>query len=185
MNLRLIRSILILGDSMELFANDFHSKRIRALLTIFLGFLTLLWSALTFDILVIAFGIFAISDGIFVFFGGVSDRSRYIEGIFYAALGVAVLAWPNLSEMLLLALIVARMLVLGFFGLFSWGTDGYSWSDGGLKWLNAAVNFGFGLFLLLGPYWGLWEIIRYIGVYWVIMGIIHYIEANSAKELVA
>ena len=166
---------------MEFIKNNKKSRRIRALLTLLLGLLVLVWSEITFDVLIIAFGLFAIFDGIFVFFNSNNDKSEYLEGVAYVFLGICVLAWPDLSEMLLLAIIIARMLMIGFFELFYWDEGGLGWSDGGLSWFSGIINLGFGLYLIFGSYIGLWSMLQYIGLYWVIMGFVHYLQADKKK----
>lgn len=167
---------------MDWLSNNGTNRRLRAILTILLGLMAVFWSQITLGMLIIAFGIFAISDGIFVFFGGSDDKTRYLEGIVYVFLGVCVLAWPGISETLFVAIVVARMLVLGVFELFFWDKNGCGWNDGGLHWFSGVVNIGFGLYLFFGNHGGLWGMIQYIGIYWIIMGLVGWIRSRNDSD---
>jgi uncharacterized membrane protein HdeD (DUF308 family) len=92
----------------------------QGLYALVFGIVVLVWPDITLGVLIVLFGIYAIAYGVTALVGAIVGRREGIgrvglvlNGVVAVALGVVVLAWPDLTALALLYLIGAYALAVG------------------------------------------------------------------------
>ena len=149
----------------------------RGVIAVLFGLIAFIVPGVTMLSLVLVFGAYAIVDGIFAVIGAVhaakqGERWSFLafEGIVDILLGVAVVAFPNITVVLFVALVAAWALITGSFTLVAaFELD----MDHGRWWLVLAglVSIIYGALLVVAPMIGAVVLTWWIGAYALVFGI--------------
>ena len=159
------------------------------LFTVF-GILTVVWPEVTVAVLIVVFGAFMLVEGTLAAIVSLFERGAplrwvvFFGGLMSAGLGVAVLAWPDVTALILLYLVagwaVAAGLVLLVLGLALRGT-GFEWRG----WLagGGVVSLAFGVALFVWPEATAVTVTWLIGAWAIVLGILLVILGFRVRSL--
>lgn len=145
---------------------------IAGVLGILFGLILLLWPGITLATFILLFAIYLIAYGIFRFVAAFSSERRW-TGIGLGAVavltGIAIIAWPEISALVLFYLAAGYLLLVGIFeSMAAFATDRLNW------WLLIAgiINFLFSLYIFFNPLAGGLTLIIAIAIYNILYGIV-------------
>ena len=162
---------------------------LMGVLSVAIAVVILVWPGISLDALTILFGAYVLASGIVGFaFGasaGGSERGWLIlQSLLGIGIGVAVLVWPNISELALLYVIGAYAIALGVIaviGAFYLPLDtGDSWLLG----LSGVVGILFGIVMFAEPGDGALVVLALIAAYLLVTGVTEIVVAIGAKRFV-
>jgi len=162
---------------------------LNGVLSVAIGVVILAWPGISLDALTILFGAYVLATGIvgFVFAVGAGGSERgwlILQSLLGIGVGVAVLVWPNISELALLYVIGAYAIALGviaIIGAFSLPLDaGDSWLLG----LSGLVGILFGVVMFAEPGDGALVVLALIAAYLLVAGVTEIVVAIGAKRFV-
>ncbi len=162
---------------------------LNGLLAIAAGVVILLWPGISLFALTILFGAYALATGMVGLFysfsaGAKGERAWLVfSSLLGIAVGVMVLAWPNISELALLYVIGAYAVVLGVIaigGAFSLPIDG---GDSALMILSGLVSILFGIVIFARPGTGALVTLALIAAFALITGITELVVGIGGKRL--
>lgn len=144
---------------------------LRGALAIGFGLLAIALPDMTFSVLVLVFGAFVLVDGLFNLAGGVSKRrwTLLVEGLFGVGLGLAVLALPDLSRLVLVYAIAAWAGLTGAAELVDLARrprQQHAWWIG----FGGVISILFAVVLALNPGRGIRIVVLVVGFYALIFG---------------
>jgi uncharacterized membrane protein HdeD (DUF308 family) len=149
----------------------------RALITLAFGVLLVGWPAISVTVLILLFGAFALVDGALILAIGAQMPSgtaarpvAFIAGALAVIVGIATFLWPGLTELMLLALIALRAIIIGVAEIMIAMRIGRRDS---MAWLLACVgllSIAFGTLLLAYPTTGILALVWVIGLYAIVIG---------------
>jgi uncharacterized membrane protein HdeD (DUF308 family) len=154
------------------------------------GVIILVWPGISLLALTILFGVVALSNGVFslaMVVGGTVKEARgwlIVSGLLGIAVGVMVLAWPDISELALLYVIGAYAVALGIITV-----GGAFWLpllDGGdraLLVLTGLVSIMFGIVMFAKPGDGALVLLALIAAFALVNGISELVVAIGWKRL--
>jgi uncharacterized membrane protein HdeD (DUF308 family) len=161
---------------------------VRGLAGVIFGILAFVWPGITLAVLVLLFGAYALVDGVLALVsavrsGGDQLWALLLEGVVGIAAGVAALALPGLTAMVLLLIIAVWAILKGVLEVISAVrlrkviANEWSWIVGGL------LSVIFGLVLLAAPGTGALALVWLIGVYAILYGITLIVLAWRVRAL--
>ena len=162
---------------------------LNGLLSIAVGVVILVWPGISLFALTILFGAYALATGMVGLFysfsaGAKGERAWLVfSSLLGIAVGVMVLAWPNISELALLYVIGAYAVVLGVIaigGAFSLPIDG---GDSALMILSGLVSILFGIVIFARPGTGALVTLALIAAFALITGITELVVGIGGKRL--
>src|SRR5947207_12535425 len=158
-------------------------------LSIAFGVVILAWPGISLFALTILFGAYALAGGVVGLGAAFSGASRGERGWLVAssllgiAIGVIVLAWPDISALALLYVIGAYAVALGIIaiaGAFYLPLDG---GDTALMVLSGIVSILFGIVIFAKPGTGALVVLALIAAFALVTGITEVIVAIGAKHI--
>jgi uncharacterized membrane protein HdeD (DUF308 family) len=162
---------------------------LNGLLFIAVGVVILVWPGISLFALTLLFGIYALAGGVVAFVSAFTTEAKGERSwlIFYGLLGIAVgvmvLAWPNISELALLYVIGAYAVALGIIGIvgaFYLPIDG---SDTALMIVSGLVSILFGIVIFARPNTGALVTLALIAAFALVTGLTELIVAIGGKRL--
>jgi uncharacterized membrane protein HdeD (DUF308 family) len=150
---------------------------IRGLLILAAGIGTLVYPGLTLLMLIIFIGVSALLDGLTCVFMGIGGGGQgrpwwemILLGLVGVGFGIATLAWPGLTEILLLSLIagwaIARGIMEIVVAIRLRKVIDSEWTMG----LSGLLSIGFGALLIARPGAGALAMTMVIGIFMIIIG---------------
>ena len=147
---------------------------LRGVAAIAFGLISLARPGVALLSLVILFGIFAIADGVLALSLGagalVSRGAMYGRGIVSIVAGVLALAMPQMTGIVLIALIGAWAIVAGIFELVMAFRLRHEIQGEWLLGIEGALSIAFGVLLFISPLAGAVAIGLWVGAYALILG---------------
>jgi uncharacterized membrane protein HdeD (DUF308 family) len=162
---------------------------LMGVLSVAIAVVILVWPGISLDALTILFGAYVLASGIVGFAFGASARGSergwlILQSLLGIGIGVAVLVWPNISELALLYVIGAYAIALGVIaviGAFYLPLDtGDSWLLG----LSGVVGILFGIVMFAEPGDGALVVLALIAAYLLVTGVTEIVVAIGAKRFV-
>jgi uncharacterized membrane protein HdeD (DUF308 family) len=152
---------------------------VRGLITVAFGILLIGWPAISLTVLILLFGAFALVDGALILVTGFELPSgaaarplALIAGALAMGVGLVTFLWPGLTELVLLALIALRAIVVGIVEIVAATWIGRH-APG--AWLLAGVglvSIAFGTLLIMNPGPGILAVVWLIGLYGIVVGVL-------------
>jgi uncharacterized membrane protein HdeD (DUF308 family) len=161
---------------------------LNGLLSVVVGVLILVWPGISLYALTILFGAYTLATGIVnlmvAFRAGGGERGWLVfSSLLGIGVGIAVLVWPNISELALLYVIGAYAIALGIFaviGAFYLPLDG---GDTTLLVLSGIVSILFGVVMFAEPGTGALAVLALIAAFALVTGFTEIAVAIGAKRL--
>jgi uncharacterized membrane protein HdeD (DUF308 family) len=161
---------------------------LNGLLSVVIGVLILVWPGISLYALTILFGAYTLATGIVnlmaaVRAGGGERGWLVFSSLLGIGVGIAVLVWPNISELALLYVIGAYAIALGIFaviGAFYLPLDG---GDTVLLVLSGIVSILFGVVMFAEPGTGALTVLALIAAFALVTGFTEIAVAIGAKRL--
>lgn len=151
---------------------------LRGICAIVAGIMSIAWPGITLLALVTLFGIFAIVDGvagITLGIRGEADGTMWwtmiILGIVSAAAGIMAFAWPQMTALVLLAIVAYSAMIRGVFEIIAAIRLRKEIDDEWVLGLSGLLSVVFGILLLVAPLEGLLAIALLIGAYMFALGV--------------
>jgi uncharacterized membrane protein HdeD (DUF308 family) len=150
---------------------------LRGLLSIAFGALAFLWPA--FGLLVIAylFGIYATLDGVLAVVAALTGKSQerpwwslILEGVFGVSAGVLTFIWPEVTLLVILAMIAFWAVATGVFQIVAAIRLRDEIEGEWLLGLGGVLSICFGLAMIVVPDFGLWAIAFMVAVFSLVSG---------------
>ncbi len=167
-------------------ANHWWILLLRGFAAIAFGVMAFVWPGLTLTSLVVLYAIYCIADGVVALLGGVGGGfwQALLLGVISIGAGIAALAYPGLTALVLLYLIAAWAIVRGVSEIavaieFRKVIEG-EW----LMVLAGAMSILFGVGLVLYPGAGALSVIWIVGAYAVVFGAVLVALSFRVKALV-
>lgn len=161
----------------------------RGIVAVLFGIITIIWPGLTVSILVLLFGLFAVITGIVVVAAALRNTREHgwglllIEGILSILAGVVALAWPGITALAFIYVLVAWAIVTGILEVLA----PLSFPMGGgravLTVLAGVLSIIFGILIAQQPASGLLAVAWLIGVYAIAFGIMYIIVYFQSRPL--
>jgi uncharacterized membrane protein HdeD (DUF308 family) len=158
-------------------------------LSIAVGVVILVWPSISLFALTILFGAWVTATGVVGLAAALSGNTTQergwlaISSLLGIGVGVAVLVWPNISELALLYVIGAYALALGvlaIIGAFTLPLDG---GDTALMILSGLVSILFGIVMFAKPGAGALVALALIAAFALVTGITELVVAIGGKRL--
>jgi uncharacterized membrane protein HdeD (DUF308 family) len=162
---------------------------LSGLLAVAVGVVILVWPGISLTALTLVFGIYALATGVIAFASAFASTANGERGwlVFYGLLGIAVgvivIAWPDISSLALLYVIGAYAIVLGVIaigGAFWLPLDG---GDTALMIVSGVVSILFGIVIFAQPNTGALVTLALIAAFALITGITELVVAIGGKRL--
>jgi uncharacterized membrane protein HdeD (DUF308 family) len=162
----------------HLLARTWWLVLMRGLAAILFGALALLWPHLTLVILVILYAVYALSDGVFALAeavrgGGLIPRWWLVLiGAANLGAGIAALAWPRLTAILLIVLIGASAMARGLFEIVGALQMRKVIDNEWTLVASGTISTLFGLGVILAPRAGALALAWLIGLWAIALGVL-------------
>ena len=150
---------------------------LRGLIALAFGILALLFPGVTITFAAIFFAVYFIVDGVLAVIAGIRAAEAHrrwwpfaLEGLIGLAAGVIALVWPDVTIVVMVALVAAWAILSGLAML----VPAFRLPRGsGRGWLifSGAVSLLLGIVILIQPAAGVFYIVLSIGIYAIIFGI--------------
>lgn len=154
---------------------------LRAVISVIIGIMVLVWPGLTLITLVYLFGAFVVVDGIFAVVAGFvrpyGKWSLIIGGILAIVLGIMIFFWPHITAIILLYLIAAWAIVMGIAAIVTGFSLGGALGQEWVLVIAGAVLLLLGLFFLFRPGAGILSLVWLLGVVLIVHGVLLFIRA--------
>ena len=162
---------------------------LRGLASVILGVIILAWPGISLFALTIVVGVYAIAIGAVEL--GAAFRSELkqergwlvVSGLLGIAVGVAIIAWPDISSLALLYVIGAYAIALGILvviAAFRLPLDG---RDTALTTLTGLVSVMFGIVIFAKPGAGALAVLALIAAFALVTGVSELVVAIAGKQL--
>jgi uncharacterized membrane protein HdeD (DUF308 family) len=165
-----------LGENIMWFGSS-RTLILRGLITVAFGALLIGWPAISLTVLILLFGAFALVDGALILAiglempsGEVARPVAFIAGALAVIVGIATFLWPGLTELVLLALIALRAIVVGIAEIVIATRIGRHASAAWLLACVGVLSIAFGTLLLVYPGTGILALVWVIGLYAIVIG---------------
>jgi uncharacterized membrane protein HdeD (DUF308 family) len=162
---------------------------LRGLIAIGFGLFAIFNASGTALILLSIFVIYAVADGLFTIFMAVTHRAdserwwlAVLYGVVSVLFGVFTLLWPEITALLLLYIIAARVVIGGFFEIGLALKLGEHVKGEWLMVVVGIVSIIFGSWMFLQPLIGGLSLLWVIGIYAIIVGGLLVIQAFRIKH---
>jgi uncharacterized membrane protein HdeD (DUF308 family) len=162
---------------LELLSRNWGWVVLRGAVGILFGVLTFVYPAVTLVTLVFLFGIYAIVDGVGMSVSAIANRrgqprwvALLVGGLLGIAVGVATLLWPEITSVVLLALIATWAIITGLAEIVAAVQLRKELANEWLLVLAGVFGVAFGVLLVLNPAQGALAVVLLIGAYAVIYG---------------
>jgi uncharacterized membrane protein HdeD (DUF308 family) len=149
---------------------------LRGAVAVVFGLLALIWPDVTLLALIVLFGAYALVDGVFALvaaFGPNAEGRRFwlaLQGIAGIAIGVITFVWPDVTTLVLLALIAAWAIVTGVLQIVAAVRLRREMRGEWLLVLGGVLSVAFGIALVVWPASGAVALVLLIGAYAVVFG---------------
>ncbi|HEY3259665.1 MAG TPA: HdeD family acid-resistance protein [Pseudonocardiaceae bacterium] len=149
---------------------------LRGAVAVLFGLMALIWPSLTLLALIILFGAYSLVDGVFALvaaFGPAAEGRRFwlgLQGVASILIGVVTFAWPDVTTLVLLALIAAWAIVTGLLQIFAAVRLRRELTGEWLLAIGGALSVLFGILLVAWPASGALALVLLIGAYAVVFG---------------
>ncbi|KQY35215.1 hypothetical protein ASD38_01180 [Caulobacter sp. Root487D2Y] len=173
----------------HLLARTWWLVLLRGLAAILFGALALLWPHLTLVILVILYAVYALSDGVFALAealrgGGIVPRWWLVViGVANLVAGVAALAWPALTAILLIILIGVSAVARGLFEIIGAVHMRKVIDNEWMLIASGTISVLFGAGVVLAPRAGALALAWLIGVWAIALGVLIVALALRLRRL--
>ena len=169
----------------DAYARKWWVLLIRGIIAILFGVAAFTLPGITLLSLVLLFGIYVILDGVTAIVFSANARSRWLilAGVLGIVAGILTLVYPNITLVVLYALVAAWAIVTGVFEIIAAVRFRKEISNEWLWVLAGAISILFGIVLVLNPATGLLALIWLIGAYALIFGITMILLAIRARHL--
>ena len=163
---------------------------LQGVLSVVVGIVILVWPDISLVALTILVGAYAFATGIIelgVAFTdeGKSQRGWYIvSGLLGIALGIVVLAWPNISSLALLYVVGVYAIMIGLLGIYASFALPLDGRDTALMILASLVSILFGVVMFAKPGTGALAMLAVIAAFLLVTGISQLVLAIGGKQLV-
>lgn len=162
---------------------------IRGIVAVVFGFLAILATGFTLDLLLIFLGIYLLLDGLFAVIGSltITDHKHWwtllIEGLFSIAFGIVIFAWPNIYLLVLIYIVALWAIVTGIIEFLASITA--SWAVPGKVFLGITGVFSviLGILIFAYPGFSISAIVWLIGIYAIIIGLSLMIFSFKVKAI--
>jgi uncharacterized membrane protein HdeD (DUF308 family) len=162
-------------------AGEWWVLLIRGIVAILLGIFALMNTTAAAMVIVIWLGLYAIVDGVLKIYATLYKRRKgadlwpgVISGLAGIAVGVAIFVWPELTVVVLLALIATRAIIQGISDILSAIRSRKElrglWFA--LMMLGGIAEVIFGIWMIFQPLIGGLTVLAVIGIYAIVVGII-------------
>lgn len=175
---------------LQVLADRWWVVLLRGILAIGAGIATLAWPGLSLVLLIFLIGISALVDGlacIFMGFGGGSEGRPWWEmillGLIGVGFGIATLAWPGLTGILLLSLIAGWSIARGVMEIIVAIRLRKVIDNELMMGLSGLLSIGFGALLIMYPGEGALAMAMFIGAFLIAVGITAVILSFRLKGL--
>jgi len=162
---------------------------LNGLLAIAVGVVILLWPGISLYALTILVGAFALATGIVALVSAFSPDAKnergwlVFSGLLGIAVGIIVLAWPNISALALLYVIGAYAVVLGIIGIYGAFWLPLDGGDTALMVLSGLISILFGIVIFAKPGTGALVTLALIAAFALVTGITELVVAIGGKRL--
>jgi uncharacterized membrane protein HdeD (DUF308 family) len=149
---------------------------LRGVAAVLFGLVALIWPDVTLLALVVLFGAYSLVDGVFALvaaFGRNAEGRRFwlaLQGVAGIAVGVITFVWPDVTTLVLLALIAAWAIVTGALQVFAAIRLRRELHGEWLLALGGVLSVLFGIALIFWPASGALALVLLIGAYAVVFG---------------
>lgn len=153
------------------------------------GIIALIWPDITLIVIVILWGSIALVDGVFTAIGGMFTRGGLrwfllFAGVISAAIGAAILAWPDITALVLLYIIGAWAVLAGVMRVLTamfWPQERKA--DKWLLVFSGLISITLGVLILAWPAAGAIAMIWLIGIYAIIFGVLLIATGFNVRRL--
>lgn len=164
---------------------------LRGAVAVLFGLLAVFWPRLTVYALALLFGAFALVNSVFLLIdllrrgdGTRPERLRrrlpqLIAAVLGIAAGLATLFWPQITVLVLVALVGAWAVVTGVADVWAAAQQRGHW----LIAVTGAVSIAAGVLVLVLPTFGALAIAQVIGVYALVVGVLMLVEAARRRRV--
>lgn len=162
---------------------------VRGLCAIAFGILAWIWPGLTVFVMIVLFGAYALVDGIAAIVAavrGVPGTSRpwlAVTGALGVLLGIAALAWPGLTSLVLLMLIAAWAVVTGVFEIVAAVRLRREIRGEGWHIASGIISVLLGIALFAWPATGVLALVWLIGLFSIVFGVVALVAAFQLRRL--
>lgn len=146
---------------------------IKGLFIALLGVFAIFNPEIALNSLIVLIGIFTLVSGLFTLFFGIKTDwlSVTFEGVLTAVVGIAVMAWPNITTDVIIYLIAIWALIKGAFEIYSAAALRKVIKDEIWKYISGAISLIFGILFLFIPKTGETLFGILIGIYAIVFGL--------------
>lgn len=173
------------------FTGPWWVPAVRGAMALVFGMLALTLTVRTLDGVVLAFGLYVLADGLFSIAASIASRSGtrdwwilLLQGVLGLGVGVATLAYPIFTAVVLLWYVAAWAIVLGGLQIYGAIRLRHAISFEGWLVLSGIVSTAFGIFLLARPVHGTIAALWVIGAYSLIWGVVLLVAGLSIRTRV-
>jgi uncharacterized membrane protein HdeD (DUF308 family) len=162
---------------------------LNGVLSIAFGVVILVWPGISLYTLTILFGAYTLASGIVSLgnaFGGAGRGERgllVVSGLLGIGVGIAVIAWPNISALALLYVIGAYAVALGVIAIVGAFYLPISGGDTALLALTGLVSILFGIAMFVEPGEGALVVLALIAAFALVTGVTELVAAIGGKRL--
>lgn len=151
---------------------------IRGIVAIVFALLAFFATGFTLELLLIFLGVYLLLDGLFAIIGSIMAASHHrtwwvllLEGIVSLAAGIFVLAWPEITLMILIYIVAIWAIITGIFEFLA--SISASWAAPGKIFigLTGVLSVILGVVIFIYPLFSITAIIWLIGIYALIIGL--------------
>ena len=160
----------------ERLAENWWMLTVRGIAAILFGILALVLPGITLFTLVLLFGAYALVDGAFALGVAVRNRGRSragtlaVQGILGVLIGIVTLVWPQITAVVLLAVIAAWAFLTGFVEIAAAVRLRKEMQGEWVLLLSGIASVAFGVILVARPNIGALAVVTIIGIYAIIGG---------------
>ena len=153
------------------------SLMVRGLLAVAVGVIAIAWPNITVLALVIVFAVYAFMDAIVELTRAFSSRTagpvfgHLLLALIDIAAGIAAIAWPGPTALVLVIVVAAWAFVSGFFELYAAFGSGETAGTRAMFILGGLVSIAFGVVLAVRPGIGAITLALLFGLYSLILGV--------------
>ena len=158
---------------------SFRTLIFRGFFTALFGALLIGWPGTSLSVLILVFGAFALIDGALIVIegwemwqAGPARGVSLVAGVLTMLAGVAMLVWPGMTRIVLLALIAIRTAVIGVAELMIATHIDRHAHGAWLMALMGLLSVVVAVLLLANPAAGILAIVRAFGLYTVVVGLL-------------
>ncbi len=165
----------------QLLARNWWAMELRGALTVAFGLLALFLPAITLGALVLVFGIYALAEGTVLLIMSFNKKNTQhwwitlLQGIAGIGAGIITFVWPQISAVVLLAIIAVWAIFTGVLEIVGAIRLRKEIKGEWLLVLSGVLSLVFAYILLSNPAAGALALVWVIGVYAVVFGILQMI----------